>query len=133
MTTAITHPEVLAALARCGHGSTVLISDGHFAPARYLRADTPTVWMNYAPDALTSTQVLEPLLRVVTVQEAVVTVLEDGNPSSFWSEAERLLDIELRPIRGSEFVTMIRELSIDIAIVTGDRRAASCVLLTLGV
>jgi L-fucose mutarotase len=130
--TALTHPHVLAALARCGHGSTVLIADGHFAAARYLRSGTPTVWMNYAPDVLTATQVLEPLLRVVSVQEAVVTTLEDGNPSSFWPEVEKLLEIAPHPLRGSEFVTMIQGLSVDLAVITGDRRAASCVLLTLG-
>jgi len=29
----LTHPEILAALASAGHGSTVLLADGHYPAA----------------------------------------------------------------------------------------------------
>jgi len=58
----LTHPEILAALASAGHGSTVLLADGHYPAATAAGPHAITVALNLAPGTVTVTEVLDLLV-----------------------------------------------------------------------
>jgi len=130
----VTHPDVLAALARCGHTSKVLIADGHFPSATLLAPDVPRVFLNYAPGLLGVTDVLGPLLDVTEVQDAVAATFEDGVKPPIWADYLRLLPegLELRDVKGSELTGEFTDRELGLVILTGELRPASCIVLTLG-
>ena len=130
----VTHPDVLAALARSGHTSKVLVADGHFPSATLLGPDVPRVHLNYAPGLLGVTDVLGPLLNAVVVQDAVAATFEDGAKPPIWDDYLRLLPagIELGAIPGSELTSAFTDAELGLVILTGELRPASCIVLTLG-
>lgn len=132
---AITHPELLAALAKAGHTSKVLVADGHYPIAQSVSSRTTAVHLNFAPDCLTVTQVLKGLRDTVVLQAAVASFGEDGSPPAVWQELTTALPPHLR-IEGVETRDFLRMASADdvaVAIATGDLRSNACVLLTIGV
>jgi L-fucose mutarotase len=130
----VTHPEVLSALARSGHTSKVLIADGHFPSATLLGPNVPRVFLNFAPGLLSVSDVLGPLLHVVEVQDAVAATFEDGSKPPIWEDYLRLLPphVELGSVKGSELTSAFGEAELGLVILTGELRAASCIVLTLG-
>lgn len=130
----VTHPDVLAALARAGHTSKVLIADGHFPAATLLSPQVPRVFLNYAPGLLSVSDVLGPLLEAVEVQDVVAATFEDGSKPPIWEDYLRLLPdhLHLGEVKGSELTTAFTDQELGLAILTGELRAASCIVLTLG-
>ncbi len=66
------HPEILAALASAGHGSTVLISDGNFPHATAPSIEAPRVYLNLSPGFLTVSQVLDVLVEAIPIERAAL-------------------------------------------------------------
>lgn len=130
----VTHPDVLAALARAGHSSKVLIADAHFPGATLLGAGVPRVQLNYAPGFLSVADVLGPLTRTVPIEAAVGATLEDDSLPEIWSDYERLLPgLTIGTVRGSQLTTSFDADRLGLAILTGEMRPASCIVLTLGI
>ncbi len=130
----ITHPDVLAALARAGHSSRVLIADAHFPAATLLGPTVPRVQLNYAPDTLGVAQVLGPLALTVPIEAAVGATHEDGSLPAIWPEYQRLPPgVEIGTVRGSELTSAFDPDRLGLAILTGEMRPASCIVLTLGI
>lgn len=131
----IVHPDVLAALARAGHSSKVLIADGHFPSSTLLGKDVPKVHLNYAAGLLGVADVLRPLVASVAIEAAVGATFEDGSKPEIWSQYEEILpdSIELGEVKGSQLTTLFDDRSLGLVILTGELRPASCIVLTLGI
>lgn len=131
----IVHPDVLAALARAGHSSKVLIADGHFPSATLLGLDVPKVYLNYAPGLLSVTDVLRPLVESVVIEAAVGATFEDGTKPDIWADYEEILPahLTLGEVKGSELTTQFDDRGLGLVILTGETRPASCIVLTLGI
>ena len=128
------HPDILGALARSGHTGKVLIVDGHFPSTSLLGPSVPKVYLNLRPGSLTVTEVLEAVVDAVTVESAVAATFEDGARPEVWADYERILSdgVELAPVKGSALPTAFSDQDTAVAIMTGDTRAAACIVLTLG-
>lgn len=130
----ITHPDILAALARSGHSGQVLIADAHFPASRLLGPHVPRVYLNLAPDRLRVADVLEPLAHAVPIEAAVAATFEDGTKPEIWADYERLLpELRIGSVKGSELTTAFDAETLGLAILTGELRPASCIVLTLGI
>ena len=130
----ITHPDVLAALARAGHSSKVLVADAHFPAATLLGPNVPRVQLNFAPGLLTVADVLGPLVEAVPIEAVVGATYEDGSLPEIWSDYERLLpNLEIGTVRGSQLTSAFDPDKLGLAILTGEMRPASCIVLTLGI
>ena len=66
----LTHPQLLEALGRAGHGSTVLIADANYAHSTGGHPDAERVHLNLRPGLLTADQVLEVVLDAIPVEAA---------------------------------------------------------------
>lgn len=130
----ITHPDILGALARGGHTGKVLIVDGHFPSSTFLGADVPKVYLNLAPDMLTVTDVLQAIVDTVAIESAVAATFEDGTRPPIWQDYARVLpeSVPLEAVKGSQITSTFSNDSVALAIMTGDTRAAACIVLSLG-
>ena len=78
--TELLHPEILAALAGAGHGSTVLLADGHYPASTAVGRQARTVYLNLTPGVLDVSSVLDVLLRTIPIETAAVMVPPAGEP-----------------------------------------------------
>lgn len=134
----LTHPALLSALGRAGHGSLVLVADANYAHSTGAAATAEKVHLNLRPGLLTADQVLEVLLDAIPVEAASSMVGPDGEDSEAITGFERRLAelpgdavpyerLQRQPFRE-------RALSSDLAVIvaTGDTRHYANVMLTIG-
>ena len=66
------HPEILRALARCGHGSKVLVADGNFPHATAAGPNAQLVYLNLAPGLVSCTDALTALATAIPIEAATI-------------------------------------------------------------
>lgn len=133
--TTITHPEVLAALARAGHGSTVLVADGHWAANRAGR-HARTVFLNLTSGTPTVPEVTAAVRDTVRIEritqmrpspESLPSEVQDQTAALFSTEVPRALASR------EEFYALAGSDDLVLVVVTGDRRRFGNALLHVGV
>jgi len=131
----VIHPEILGALAAAGHGSTVLIADGHYPVSTGTARDARTVWLNLRPGLLTTTQVLEALVDVVAIEAATVMQppADHSEPAAFADFRTLVAPVALSPLDRFAFYDAARQPDLALTIATGDVRTYANLLLTVGV
>lgn len=133
VTTKLINPDILAALAYCGHGSKVLIADGNY-PLAEKSGNAKKVNLGLTRGLPTVTDVLDAILSVANVEKAEVMVPEEGpEPEIFQEFRERLNGMELSPLGRYEFYdACMAEDAVYLAISTGEQRVFANILLTIG-
>ncbi|CAG6397358.1 RbsD or FucU transport [Streptomyces cocklensis] len=132
----LTHPTILAALASAGHGSRVLISDGHYPHTTGANPAAERVYLNLAPDRLLVTEVLAALTDAVPIESATVMTppADQPEPPVFAEFRTALPHLPaLTPLDRFAFYDTARGPDTTLVIATGDRRTYANLLLTLGV
>ena len=144
LTGPLLHPEILAALARAGHGSTILIADGNFPASTTLGPNAQLVSLNLAPGVVSCTQVLAALANQVPIERAQVMGYARNGPHSLaadppiWSEFRSLLlsagaDLALEEVERAEFYRYAAQPNVALTIATAERAIYANLLLTIGV
>ncbi|MEO0965672.1 MAG: RbsD/FucU family protein [Planctomycetota bacterium] len=141
--TPILHHDVLVGLARLGHGSKILISDGNFPHATATPHHSHRVFLNYAPGLINATDILGPLLDTVPVERAEVMqpnrdgpYAMQGDPPIFAEYAAMLAPHgvdTLEPIERFAFYDAARGPDVGLLIASGEQRIYANLLLTIGV
>ena len=72
LNTGLIHPEILGILARAGHHAKILIADANYPAATKKGPNAEIIYLNLAPGQLTVAQVLEAILKVHPVDEAII-------------------------------------------------------------
>jgi L-fucose mutarotase len=131
----LTHPEILAALAGAGHGSTVLLADGHYPVATAAGPNAVQVALNLAPGTVTVTEVLRAIVDAVAVESYAVMQppAEVGEPEIFADFAEILGAGGRVDLERFAFYEAARTDDLALVVQTGDIRTYANILLTLGV
>ncbi len=132
--TKLTHPTILNALARMGHGSQVLIADGNFPFITHSHPAAEHVFLNLKPGLVTVTDVLEALTTAIPVEAAYVMQPSDGSEPAIFSEFRQMLPaLQLQPVERFAFYGMARSNDVGLIIATGESRVWANLLLTIGV
>lgn len=129
----VVHPGLLAALARAGHGSTILIADGNYPHETGARPGVERIHLNFAPGLLTVLQVLSGISQIVPVESARVMAPAENEDLPLFSEYRRLLGIELEPVERFAFYGAARGPDLALLIATADQQHYANLLLTVGV
>ncbi|SFE22177.1 L-fucose mutarotase [Actinacidiphila alni] len=138
----LTHPTMLAALAAAGHGSRVLISDGHYPHTTGAHPAAERVYLNLSPDRLLVTEVLAALTDAIPIEAAaVMTPPSDvsagsataAEPEIFAEFRTALPGITLDGLDRFAFYDAARGPDTALVVATGDRRTYANLLLTIGV
>ncbi len=138
------HAPILNALARAGHGSKVLITDGNYPASTTLGPNARHVALNLAPGVVNATQVLESLLTVIPVEAAcVMQYLREGpyaltEDPPIWDAFRTLLaayspTLELEEVERFAFYEAAAEPDVCLTIQTADQRIYANLMLTIGV
>ena len=69
LTGKLIHPDIMAALALCGHGDKVLIADGNY-PLDSKSGEAETVYLGLTPGLPTVTDVLQAIQSAVNIEKA---------------------------------------------------------------
>ncbi len=129
------HPEILGALAACGHFSRLLIADGNFPVATMTHPGARRVFLNLMPGVPTVTQVLEAIVSVTEVQAAQVVAPPDDAFRAVHQEYRALLPAEIKWEEKERwaFYEEVKSADTGLVIATGDVRRFANLLLTVGV
>lgn len=132
----LSNPPMLAALAAAGHGSTVLITDGHYPAKTAVGRNAVTVHLNLEAGVPTVPAVLATVLDTVAIECAtVIRPSADATPCAVHDEVTQLLPngMQLHLVDRFDFYDLARGDDLALCVVTGDTRRFANVLLTLGV
>ena len=138
------HPQILAALARAGHGAKVLISDGNYPHWPKRGPNAEVVFLNLVPGQLLVTDILKALLTVIPVERAHVMDYPHDGPNKMsqdppiWNEFRQILhensiDLDLEKIERFKFYDVAGEKEVCLTVASGDQRIYANLLLTIGV
>jgi L-fucose mutarotase len=133
--TELLHPEILAALASAGHGSQVLLADGHYPASTAVGRQARTVYLNLTPGLLDVSTVLDVLLRTVPIEAAAVMIppAAEPEPEAIREYRERLASVPVVELDRFAFYEQARSDDLALSIVTADVRTYANLLLTIGV
>lgn len=127
------HPDIMAALALCGHGDKVLIADGNY-PLDAKTGTAEKVYLGLKPGLPTVTDVLEALQSVINIEKAEVMDPADGTEPEIFGEFKTMLDgMELSKLGRYEFYDECCKAPVRLAISTGEKRVFANLLITVGV
>jgi len=138
------HPQITAALARAGHGSKVLISDGNYPHWTKRGPNAEVVYLNLAPGLVSVTDVLRVLVSAIPIEAAEVMEPMKTGPYALkedppiWNEFRQILhgagaDLELQKIERFRFYEIAGTPDVCLTIATGEQRIYANLLLTIGV
>jgi L-fucose mutarotase len=132
----LTHPEILAALASAGHGSRVLIADGHYPFVTASGPNATHVFLNLAPGIVSVPQVLELIVDAVPLECAAVMHPPKDQPAPvIFAEFTRLLgeSLPMEELDRFGFYEAAKSDDVALVIATGEQRTYANILLTIGV
>jgi L-fucose mutarotase len=128
------HPEILAALARAGHGSRVLLADANYPASTGARPEAARVYLNLAPDLLKVTDVLSVLREALPIEAAHVMMPDASAEPGIFDEFRSLLPgLALTKLTRDGFYAAAHGRDLALLIATGERRLYANILLTVGV
>ena len=135
LTTRLIHPDILAALARAGHGSKVLLADGNYPAVTKLGPNAELVHLNIARGLVGVLDVLEPLVATIPVEQAEVMVPPDGPEPAIFADFRRIIGdgVELTKLDRFAFYDAAGTDAVALTIQTGEQRQWANLLLTIGV
>ena len=132
----LTHPQILAALAAAGHGSEVLIADGHYPVSTAAGHHAIRVFLNLESGRPTVPEVLAVLIDAIPLEAATTMQppVAEG-PQEILSELDQLLppDVKVTRLERFAFYEAARSPNLALIIATGERRRFGNILLRLGV
>ena len=127
------HPDVMAALALCGHGDKVLIADGNY-PLDAKTGNAEKVYLGLTPGLPAVTDVLAAVQSVVEIEKAEVMEPGDGSEPQIFGEFTQMLGgMKLDKLGRYEFYDECCRDAVRLAISTGEKRTFANILLTIGV
>lgn len=138
------HPQITAALARAGHGSKVLISDGNYPHWTRKGINADVVYLNLAAGQPTVTDVLRVLIDAIPIELAEIMDTNKSGPyvmetdPEIWGEFRQILREsdcrgELAKIERYKFYEEASTPDLCLTIATGEQRIYANLLLTIGV
>lgn len=129
----IIHPQILAAVAACGHGDKVLIADGNY-PLASKTGTAEKVYLGLKPGCPTVPDVLAALQTIINIEKAEVMDPGDGiTPDIFEVFQTMLANTPISKHNRNEFYEECEKAAVRLAISTGERRVFANILITVGV
>ncbi len=129
----IIHPELLSALAKCGHKTQILIADSNYAFVTNAPQNAVIVYLNLSPGTLSATLVLEKILTCINVEKATLMSYPQDFINTIENEYRQLLP-ESCPIdflMREPFYAAVKSEHTLLVIATGEQRRFANIVLTV--
>ncbi|HIF4663661.1 TPA: RbsD/FucU family protein [Citrobacter koseri] len=130
----IIHPDLLQALAQCGHKANILIADANYSFLTNSSPQARIIWLNFSPGLIGSVMILEKILAYINVEKATLMT----SPAEFDNTIEReyrgLLSemTELSHVERNAFYALAKSSDTLLVIASGETRRFANILLTVG-
>ena len=143
LNTTLLHPDILRALARAGHHSKILITDGNYPASNKRGPGAELVCLQLSPGIPTVAQVLRAVLSAVNIDLVNIMGIPPDDPYAkfgeppAWSEFRTLaqeagITAPLTPISKWDFYKAVESPDHVLTIQTADQTLWANVLLTMG-
>jgi len=131
----LTHPQLLGALGRAGHGNYILIADSNY---RYVTGAPPAaeqVFLNLAPSLVSAADVVKVLLDAIPVEAAYGMLMDDGRAAPIAAQFRALLpkQAEFNVLERFAFYELVKSPDTILVIATGEQQLYANLLLVVGV
>lgn len=125
------HPQIIAAIALCGHGDKILIADGNFPLSTYCK-NADCIYLGVSKGSPKVDEVLKALTGVVNFERAEVMLPGEGDEPEIFASFREVLQIDT--MHGMDRYAFYHKCAdeVKLAISTGEERVFSNILLTLG-
>ncbi|WP_312096517.1 RbsD/FucU family protein [Niallia sp.] len=128
------HPALLKAIAGCGHGDKILITDGNYPLHSCTNEKTEEIYLALSADLPTVTDVLNVLVNTMNFEKAEVMTPDEEKEPEIYGEFRSLLKTEeLSKLTRHEFYEASKQENVIVGINTGETRIYANILLTVGV
>ncbi|GHP13935.1 L-fucose mutarotase [Lentilactobacillus fungorum] len=133
LTTNLLHPAILRALANCGHGDKILITDGNYPLDSDTNENTEKIYLALKPGLPKVTDVLESLNSQINFEKAEVMTPGEGDQPAIYNEFENILGMKgLTKLGRQEFYDACKKsTNLKLGINTGETRVFANILLTV--
>lgn len=129
----VIHPKLKYLLSLCGHGDQILIADGNY-PLASKAGSAEKIYLGLSAGIPDVVQVLNAVLEELHVEKASVMQPDDGTVPPVFEEFQKLLGgLSLSPLSRYDFYQACAQPVVRVAILTGEERVYSNILLTVGV
>ncbi|MEX0563487.1 RbsD/FucU family protein [Raoultella terrigena] len=130
----IIHPDLLQALALCGHKANILIADANYSILTNSAAQARIVYLNFSPGLIGSVTILQKILGYISVEKATLMASPPEFDNTIAREYRRVLTpaTELEYIERNAFYAQAKSSDTLLAIASGETRRFANILLTVG-
>lgn len=130
----IIHPELLRALALCGHKANILITDANYSFVTNSARDAHIIYLNFAPGMISSTVILEKLLSYINVEQATLMISPADFDNTIADEYKTLLSpaTTISHVERNAFYALAKSEDTLLVIASGETRRFANILLTAG-
>lgn len=131
--TDIIHPDLLQALAQCGHKANILIADANYSFLTNTFSKARIIWLNFTPGMIGSVIILEKILGYINMEKATLM----ASPAEFNNTIEREYrgilskEIEFEYVERNTFYSLAKSSDTILVIASGETRRFANILLTV--
>ena len=131
----IIHPELIGALAKCGHKTQILIADSNYAVLSNTNPKAQIIYLNFAKNLLDATTILDRLLKCINVESATMMEYPQDFDNTIVKEFTTLLgnDVPVNYLPRQEFYNAVKSDNTALVIASGETRRFANIILTVGV
>jgi L-fucose mutarotase len=132
--TPIIHPELLGALAKCGHKAQILIADANYSFVTNSSPSAQIVYLNFTPGMIPSAVILSGIGQLIAIESATMMAWPDDFKNTLYQEYKALLphDVTIDLLERQAFYSTVKSPDTLLVIATGETRRFANLLLTVG-
>ncbi|HAT3636708.1 TPA: RbsD/FucU transporter [Raoultella ornithinolytica] len=132
--TEIIHPDLLQALAKCGHKANILIADANYS---FLTNSSPRariIYLNFSPGLISSVVILQKMLGYINIEKAVLMSCPDDFDNTIAREYRTLLaeSTAVEYVTREAFYALAKSSDTLLVVASGETRRFANILLTVG-
>ncbi|HBK6111683.1 TPA: RbsD/FucU family protein, partial [Raoultella ornithinolytica] len=132
--TEIIHPDLLQALAQCGHKANILIADANYS---FLTNSSPRariIYLNFSPGLISSVVILQKMLGFINIEKAVLMSCPDDFDNTIAREYRTLLaeSTAVEYVTREAFYALAKSSDTLLVVASGETRRFANILLTVG-
>ncbi|EMW5171565.1 RbsD/FucU family protein [Raoultella sp. XY-1] len=132
--TEIIHPDLLQALAQCGHKANILIADANYS---FLTNSSPRariIYLNFSPGLISSVVILQKMLGYINIEKAVLMSCPDDFDNTIAREYRTLLaeSSAVEYVTREAFYALAKSSDTLLVVASGETRRFANILLTVG-
>lgn len=132
--TEIIHPDLLQALAQCGHKANILIADANYSFLTNSSLRARIIYLNFSPGLISSVVILQKMLGYINIEKAVLMSCPDDFDNTIAREYRTLLaeSTAVEYVTREAFYALAKSSDTLLVVASGETRRFANILLTVG-